>query len=120
MVSFLLLRSLYILNVLRITAVFISRHLGPVIPTSVYWRRGRRVHSRLHIYHLCGIFCLPWHRQSGKRNLSFASHSKDDWGNQSKVACPRSQSRWSMTSIKPTAFGSRVRHLNHETTHFIE
>jgi hypothetical protein len=30
----LLLRSLYILSVLPITAVFISRHLGPVIPTS--------------------------------------------------------------------------------------
>jgi hypothetical protein len=30
---FFFMRSLYILNVLRITAVFISRHLGPVIPT---------------------------------------------------------------------------------------
>jgi hypothetical protein len=29
------MRSLYISSVLRITAVFISRHLGQVIPTSV-------------------------------------------------------------------------------------
>jgi hypothetical protein len=36
----LLLRSLYILSVLRITAVFISRHLGPVIPTSAILKKG--------------------------------------------------------------------------------
>jgi hypothetical protein len=27
---------------------------------------------------LCGIFCLPWHRHFGARNLSFTSHSKDE------------------------------------------
>ncbi len=26
---------------------------------------GMRVHSRLHIYSLCGIFYLPWHRTPG-------------------------------------------------------
>jgi hypothetical protein len=25
-----------------------------------------------------GIFCLPWHRHSGKRNYGFTSHSKDE------------------------------------------
>jgi hypothetical protein len=38
--NILLLRSLYILSVLRITAVFISHHLGPVIPTSAILKKG--------------------------------------------------------------------------------
>jgi hypothetical protein len=37
----LLLRSLYILSVLRITAVFISRHLGPVIPTLAIMKKQK-------------------------------------------------------------------------------
>jgi hypothetical protein len=41
-------RSLYILSVLRITAVFISHHLGPVIPTSAKLKKG--IHSRLHMW----------------------------------------------------------------------
>jgi hypothetical protein len=64
-------------------------------------RRG--VHSRLHIYPLCGIFCLPWHRHSGTRiYVSFKGR-----GNRSNVTCPRSQARWSVTSIEPTMFGSQ-------------
>jgi hypothetical protein len=39
----LLLRSLYILSVLHITAVYISRHLGPVIPTSAILKKGSPV-----------------------------------------------------------------------------
>jgi hypothetical protein len=39
----LLLRSLYILSILRITAVFISRHLGPVIPTSAILKKAQQV-----------------------------------------------------------------------------
>jgi hypothetical protein len=31
-----------------------------------------------HLPPLCGIFCLPWHRHSGTRNLCFTSHSKDE------------------------------------------
>jgi hypothetical protein len=36
-------------------------------------------------------------------------------GNRSKVTCPRSQARWSVTGIEPMMSGSRVRHLNHDT-----
>jgi hypothetical protein len=38
-----------------------------------FGRRG--VHSRLHTYTCVGYFALPWHSHSGRRNLSFSSHS---------------------------------------------
>jgi hypothetical protein len=38
----------------------------------------RRVHIGLHIYLLGGIFCLPWHRHSGTRNIGFTSHLMDE------------------------------------------
>jgi hypothetical protein len=52
---------LYISSVLHIAAVFISRHLGPVIPTSVY------------TYHLVGYLTCPV-----IDNLGFTSISKDE------------------------------------------
>jgi hypothetical protein len=70
----LLLCSLYILSVLRITAVFISHHLGPVIPTSAVLKKG----SPQQVTHLPPVWdLLPWHRHSGTRNLGFTSHSKE-------------------------------------------
>jgi hypothetical protein len=45
-------------------------------PVILIWRKG--VHSRLHAYPMCGIFCLPWHRHSGTRNLGVTSQSKDE------------------------------------------
>jgi hypothetical protein len=46
-----------ILRIVHITAVFISRHLGPVIPTSAILKKG--VHIRLHIYPSVGSFACP-------------------------------------------------------------
>jgi hypothetical protein len=94
---------------LRITAFFISPQLGPVILTSAILKKGG--HSRLHIYPLCGIFCLPWHRHSGTRNLFYVAFNGRS--NRSKVTCPRSLVRWSMTGLEPTMFGWQVRNLNH-------
>jgi hypothetical protein len=64
----LLLRSLYILSILRITAVFISRRIGPVILISAIFKKG----SPQQVTH------LPWHRHSSTRNLGFTSHSRDE------------------------------------------
>jgi hypothetical protein len=52
-----------ILSVLHITGVFISHHIGPVIPISAILQKG--VHIGLHIYPLCVIFYLPWHQVQG-------------------------------------------------------
>jgi hypothetical protein len=75
----------------------------------VYWVW---VHSKLHIYPLCGTFCLPWHRHSGTMNLNVMSYSKDE-AIGSKVTWPRSQARWSVTASKPRLPPTTVR-MNHE------
>jgi hypothetical protein len=46
---------LYILSVLRITAVFISHHLGPVIPTSAILKKGESTAG----YTFVGSFACP-------------------------------------------------------------
>jgi hypothetical protein len=64
--------------------------------------RKRRVHTRLHIYPLCGIFCFPWHRHSDTRNLSFMSHSKDEASEvhvNRDLPKVRSDTGWSKTSV---------------------
>jgi hypothetical protein len=68
--------TLYISERFAYYCGFISRHIDPVITTSGYIEEGG-VHIKLHIYLLCGIICLPWHRHSGTRNLGFTSHSND-------------------------------------------
>jgi hypothetical protein len=68
----LLLSSLYILSVLRITAVFISRHLGPVIPTSAILKKG----SPQQVTHLPPVWDILL--VQGTRNLGITSHSKDE------------------------------------------
>jgi hypothetical protein len=91
--------------------LFISRHLGPVILTSAILKKGRP-HQVTRTY-LPQTFCLPWHRHSGKESRFYVTFKGSGLGERSKVTCPRSQARWSMTGIEPTMFGSRVKHFNH-------
>jgi hypothetical protein len=81
--------TLYIEHILQ-TAVM--RHVGWVFCLRLYWKR--RLHSRLHIYPLCGIFCLPWYLDTQVQGISVLHVmyiSFKGWGYWCKVTCPMSQ-----------------------------
>jgi hypothetical protein len=48
-----------------------------------------------------GIFCLPWHKHAGTRNLDFTSHSKDE-AIEVKLLAQGHKRGGSRTGIEPT------------------
>jgi hypothetical protein len=100
--------SAFAFAVLCNTAFFILHHLGTVIPTFAIFGEGESATG----YNLSlgpawdQLLDLGWHIDIQVQGISRLRRS-----NQCNVPCPRSQSRWSMTGIEITIFGSRFRQL---------